>query len=142
MRLYHGSRTAGIRVLEPRQADHERPYIYLTTSPLVAALYLTNTVESPYYWFPYGFDKTGRVLYHELYPDAFREAAAGKAGYIYTVNTDIVPETAIRPFPQNPFARLGAIPMAVDGCLPIRDAYSWLLAQEAAGNFFLCRFAS
>ena len=45
MRLFHGSNTPGIRVLEPRQADHDRPYIYLTTIDVVAAFYLCNAVE-------------------------------------------------------------------------------------------------
>lgn len=36
MKLYHGSNRRGIRILEPRQADHDRPYIYLTTMEVVA----------------------------------------------------------------------------------------------------------
>ena len=55
MQLFHGSRTGGIKVLEPRQADHDRPYVYTTTNRIVALLYLCNAVEKPYYWFPYGF---------------------------------------------------------------------------------------
>ena len=57
MRLYHGSNILGLDVLKPRVADHERPYVYMTTIDTVAALYLCNAVEKPYYWFPYGFDK-------------------------------------------------------------------------------------
>ena len=57
MILYHGSNTGDIQVLEPRQADHDRPYIYMSTLEVVAAFYLCNRVERPYYWFPYGFDK-------------------------------------------------------------------------------------
>lgn len=30
MKLYHGSNINGLEVLEPRQADHDRPDIYLT----------------------------------------------------------------------------------------------------------------
>jgi hypothetical protein len=39
-----------------QQADHDRPYVYLTTIEQVAALYLCNAVERPYYWFQYGFE--------------------------------------------------------------------------------------
>ncbi len=40
MRLYHGSNVLGLNVLEPRLADHDRPYVYMTTIDAVAALYL------------------------------------------------------------------------------------------------------
>lgn len=39
MTLYHGSNTANIKVLEPNQADHDRPYVYMTTIDVVAAFY-------------------------------------------------------------------------------------------------------
>ncbi len=35
MILYHGSNTGNIKILEPRLADHDRPYIYLTTLEIV-----------------------------------------------------------------------------------------------------------
>lgn len=31
MLLYHGSNTTGLTRLVPKQADHDRPYVYLTT---------------------------------------------------------------------------------------------------------------
>lgn len=57
MTLYHGSNTGNIQILEPRLADHDKPYIYMTTIDVVAAFYLCNAVEKPFYWFPYGFEK-------------------------------------------------------------------------------------
>ncbi len=47
MTLYHGSNTANIKILEPRQADHDRPYVYMATIDVVAAFYLCNAVERP-----------------------------------------------------------------------------------------------
>ena len=35
MKLYHGSNIGDIKVLEPRQADHDRPYVYMTTIDVV-----------------------------------------------------------------------------------------------------------
>ncbi len=49
MLLYHGSNTTGLTQLVPKQADHDRPYVYLTTTEQVAALYLCNAVERSYY---------------------------------------------------------------------------------------------
>ena len=61
MKLFHGSNTKNISVLEPKQADHDRPYVYMTTIDVVAAFYLCNAVEKPYYWFPYGFYKNSII---------------------------------------------------------------------------------
>ena len=81
MILYHGSNIIGLNQLKPMQADHDRPYVYLTTIEAVAALYLCNAVEKPYYWFPYGFDESGDIpIYHELYSDALRKVSDGKSG--------------------------------------------------------------
>ena len=89
MKLYHGSNIGGIMVLEPRQADHARPYVYLSTISVVAAFYLCNAVEKPYYWFPYGFDQSGSIpVYHELYPGALRQVSEGVKGYIYEVEAE------------------------------------------------------
>lgn len=64
MLLYHGSNTANIKVLKPNKADHDRPYVYMTTIDVVAAFYLCNAVERPYYWFPISHfeDKSERQL--------------------------------------------------------------------------------
>ena len=42
MKLYHGSNVTGLTQLVPKQADHDRPYVYLTTIEQVATLYLCN----------------------------------------------------------------------------------------------------
>ena len=49
MRLYHGSNRMHLKHLEPRQADHDRPYLYLSTLELTAAFYLINTAERLFY---------------------------------------------------------------------------------------------
>ena len=76
MLLYHGSNTLCIAVLEPRLADHDSSCIYLTVNPVVAAFYLSNAVERPYYWFPYGYRKEDVMGYNEFSPNALQEAAS------------------------------------------------------------------
>ena len=84
MLLYHGSNITGLRQLKPDLADHDRPYVYMTTLETVAALYLCNAVERPYYWFPYGFENGSDIpVYHELYPEALRQVSEGVSGCIY-----------------------------------------------------------
>lgn len=74
MKLYHGSNMGGIKILEPKQADHDRPYVYMTTIDVVAGFYLCNAVEKPYYWFPYGFDRNSDTpVYHELFLEYIRQ---------------------------------------------------------------------
>lgn len=137
MLLYHGSGTGSIRILKPRLADHERPYIYMSTIEIVAAFYMVNAVERPYYWFPYGFNKAGDVVYEELYPHALEEVSSGKKGYIYTVNAE---EKDILPFKNIPCARLATTPMKALCCEEITDCYKWFLQQENSGKFIIARF--
>lgn len=72
MILYHGINIANIKILEPKQADHDRPCVYMTTFEIVSSFYLCNAVERPYYLFPYGFTKENIPIYHELYPNAVK----------------------------------------------------------------------
>jgi hypothetical protein len=137
MLLYHGSSTGGIRILKPRLADHDRPYVYLSTIEIAAAFYMVNAVARPYYWFPYGFSKSGNAVYHELYPHAIEEVSSGKTGYIYTVDAE---ENTVLPFKNIPCARLGTAPMNVRRCEEIRDCYTWFLQQENSGKFMIARF--
>lgn len=137
MILYHGSNTGNLKVLEPRVADHDRAYAYLTTVQIVAAFYLINAVERPYYWFPYGFDSDGGVHYQEWYPNALREVSEGRKGFIYTVEAD---EKDLLPLKNISCARLGTEPMKVVDCLKIDNCYQWLLEQEKLGAFKLRRF--
>ena len=138
MILYHGSNTGGIQVLQPRLADHDRPYIYMTTDDEIAAFYLCNRVERPYYWFPYGFDKdTGVPVYHELYPSALKEVSEGVSGYIYTVDAD---ENQVIPFKNIPTARLATQPLAVTDCKEVKDAWLLFLEFEKQGRVKIARF--
>ncbi len=138
MKLYHGSNIGGIQVLEPRQADHDRPYVYLSASKVVAAFYLCNAVEKPYYWFPYGFDRGGSIpIYHELYPDALRQVSEGIRGYIYEVEAG---ENQVIPFQNIPCARLATGPVEVTGCLEVADAYKLFSEYVEQGEMRIGRF--
>ena len=137
MILYHGSTTPGLTTLIPHQADHDRPYVYYSTLQIVSGFYLVNGVERPYYWFPYGFDREGHVVYHELYPQALREVSQGRSGCIYTVELD---ESDVLPFKNIPCALLGTAPAPVKDVLLIPDAYEWLMEQQNRGSFILSRY--
>lgn len=138
MTLYHGSRTAGIKVLKPNQADHDRPYVYMTTIDVVAALYLCNAVERPYYWFPYGFENGSDIpVYHELYPDALREVSENVTGYIYEVTAE---NNQVIPFKNIPCARLATEPVQVTDCIRVENAYDLLMAYVKQGKLKISRY--
>ena len=139
MILYHGSRTKGIQTLEPRLADHDQPYIYLSTLEVVAALYLCNGVERPYYWFPYGFrkDDPNVPVYDELYPNGLPEVSEGISGCIYITD---VPESQVLPFKNIPCARLSVQPIPVSGCIEVSNAHELLLEYERQGRLVINRY--
>lgn len=138
MTLYHGSRTADIKVLKPNQADHDRPYVYMTTIDVVAALYLCNAVERPYYWFPYGFENGSDIpVYHELYPDALREVSENVTGYIYEVTAE---NNQVIPFKNIPCARLATEPVQVTDCIQVENAYDLLMAYVKQGKLKISRY--
>lgn len=134
--LYHGSNIKGIKELKPNLADHDRPYVYLTTIDVVASFYLCNAVERPYYWFPYGFDG-GVPVYNELYPNALREVSDGVSGCIYTVH---VSESEVIPFANIPCARLAAVPVSVSESLLVGNAYTLFMEYERLGKMRIGRF--
>lgn len=138
MILYHGSNIGGIHDLEPKVADHERPYVYMTTIDVVSAFYLCNAVEKPYYWFPYEFVKDGNIpIYHELYPNALKEVSEGVHGYIYEIETS---EELVLPFKNIPCARLGTTPMKVKKCTEVNDAYELFMNYVEQGKMKIGRF--
>lgn len=125
--------------MEPRLADHDRPYIYLSTSEVVAAFYLCNGVERPYYWFPYGYAKSkpGVPYYDEMYPNALQEVSEGVHGYLYSVE---VSEEQTIPFPNNPGARLGTAPIPVKDCREVLNAYDLMREYKQQGRLIVARF--
>ena len=137
MRLYHGSPTGNIKVLEPRVADHGSPYVYLSTRREVAAIYLTDGGQRPCYWFPYGYTREDKTIYFELWPDAIREVSQGRSGWIYSVEAE---EDALLPFAANPKARLSDKPVPVAEAEYVPDVYEWLLEAERRGELVLRRY--
>lgn len=138
MTLYHGSNTADIKILKPNQADHDRPYVYMSTIDVVATFYLCNAVERPYYWFPYGFERNSSVpIYHELYPNALKEVSEGVSGYIYEVHAE---ECQVIPFKNIPCARLATEPVKVKNSVRVENAYDLFMEYEKQGKMKIARF--
>jgi len=134
---FHGSNVPNLTVLRPQVSEHGMPLVYLTTNPVIAALYTVHPVEKPYSWYPYGFSGTTPV-YTEYYPDALRDIYGGKMGYIYHSRCEV--ELSL----DNPTAIGCALvsrkPILVDGYTAVTDVYESLLEYERAGKLIVRRY--
>ncbi|HRX57464.1 MAG TPA: hypothetical protein P5075_01710 [Eubacteriales bacterium] len=137
MLLYHGSSRDGLQTLQPSVADHGKPYVYFSTSEIAACFYAANAVPRPHYWFPYGYDAAGKVIYTETYPNAFRDVYEGRQGYLYACE---IPEDALLRFPSNPHLRISAEPVAVARTETIGDLCEWFLRRENEGKLIIQRY--
>ena len=134
MKIYHGTNIGGIEVLEPRKSLHEKAYVYFSTDIVVATLYTAGAVEKPHYWYPYGFDKEGRVKYDEIYPAALKDVYDNKVGFVYECEAD---EDLLENPTNIHCARLSALPVKVTGCIKIDNIYEQFLEYIDEGKFVL-----
>lgn len=146
---YHASNTADIKELIPNISNHKKPLVYLTTKRENALVYLSNAVEkfcketnfqhtgSYYKWCSYGFTKDGILELQEYWPDAVRDTYAGVAGYIYRAK-DL---PSVEMMKDIPFAVTSAVPVAVDACEYVPDAYEALLEAAAKGFIIIRKYS-
>lgn len=52
MLLYHGSCVGGLNELTPFLSEHKKPYVYLSSNPVVALLYAVKPVPKPFSFYP------------------------------------------------------------------------------------------
>lgn len=133
MLLYHGSSIASINTLEPRPSNHDKPYVYLTHSPVLAAIYAHNVLPSPYGWFTY-FWSEGHLYYEEYFPHQLEIFYQGKPGYIYTC------EAALPTLDKMPWVYLSETPVPTAACRFIPNLYEELLALEEQGQLIIRRY--
>ncbi len=133
MTYYHGSPIGGLKKLTPSLSEHDKPYIYFSTNPLIALLYAVKPVPKPFSFYPYGFDKDGNLVYSEYFQNAFYELYNGKTGYLYEVeNLNSV---------QNP-TKINSVvvcenPVEITNVTKISDLYEYYLEQEKLGKFLI-----
>ena len=131
MTFYHGSPVARLSELQPFLSEHGRPYIYLSTDPLVALLYAVKPVPKPFSFYPYGFDRGNNLIYSEYYENAFYDLYKGKVGYLYECDNlkEITTPTQIS------CAYATAKPIKVDRITVIPDLFAFYKEQENKGLF-------
>ena len=136
MKYYHGSPLGGLTELKPFLSEHGKPYIYLTTNPLVALLYAVKPVSKPYSFYPYGFDENRNVVYSEYYPNAFHDIYKGKTGYLYECEDVGNVENPT----QISCAYTSNEPVKVSKVVCIKDIYEYYIGCAKSGVFCIKPF--
>lgn len=130
MTLYHGSSVGGITELKPFLSEHQKPYVYLASNPVVALLYTVKPVPKPFSFYPYGFNGD-KVIYNEYYRDCFQEIYKGKKGFLYECDS---PENTENPTAIN-CAYTCEKPVKISGCTVIDDVYEKFMEYRERGLF-------
>lgn len=132
MKLYHGSDVPGLTTLRPFMSNHDSPYVYLTDNPTLPLIYAHNAVGRPGGFFPYWFDKEGRLIYDEYFPGQLRTMYQGKSGWVYEADAE-----KLTRLDKMPWVYLSDTPVAVTGARFIPDLYEALVGASQDGRLVL-----
>ena len=145
---YHASQTNNIKVLEPRISNHKKPLIYFSDKRENILVYLSNAVErvaketnfkhEGVYskWGPYCFDKEGKLVLEEYYPNATEETYKGVSGYIYHVKE--IPN--MKKLEEIPNVYITDTDTKIDSVEYIEDAYDEIMKSVKEGKIRLLKF--
>lgn len=124
MILYHGSKVPNIKSLRPFSSNHDKPYVYLTHSKVLAAIYAHNPLTRPNGFFSYWWGKDGMLYYDEYFENQLETIYSGKTGYVYECEGDC------RQMEKMPWVYLSEDSVSVSNCVEISDIYEQLLQYE------------
>lgn len=145
---YHASQTKNITFLEPRVSNHNIPLIYFSKKRENVLVYLSNAIEkyckeegfkydgNYEKWGPYGFNRDGKLVIEEYYPNALESTYKDVSGYIYQVKNVIDSNFEI----NIPNAVTSSEPVKVDGVEYVEDAYEEIMKAEKAGLITIIRY--
>lgn len=134
MILYHGSNVPDIERLRPNFSNHDKPYVYLTHSPVLAAIYAHNPLTRPNGFFSYWWGKDGILRYDEYFENQLETIYAGQKGYVYQC------EGVYPKLEKMPWVYLSETEVAVTDCLEVPDLYELLLHYEQEGQLLVNRW--
>ena len=134
MFLYHGSYVPGIQDLRPFASNHDKPYVYLTHSKVLATVYAHNPMTRPNGFFTYWWNRDGILCYDEYFENQMENIYAGQKGYVY------VCQGSYPQLDKMPWVYLSEQSVPVEECLEITDIYTQLLQYEQEGLLIVRRW--
>lgn len=130
MTFYHGSSVGGLTELKPFLSEHQKPYVYLSSNPVVALLYAVKPVPKPFSFYPFGFHGD-KVVYSEYFENCFEELYKGHRGFLYECEKV---ENAENPT-VIPCAYVCRAPVQVSRCIAIDDVFEKFMEYQEKGLF-------
>lgn len=127
MILYHGSAVSHIENLRPFLSNHDKPYVYLTHSKVLATIYAHNPLTRPNGFFSYWWRADGVLCYDEYFENQLETIYADQKGYVYECEGE---------YPQMermPWVYLAKENVHVSNCIEIPNIYEQLLRFEQEG---------
>ncbi len=134
MILFHGSAVSGIECLRPFQSSQDKPYVYLTQSEVLAAIYSCNPLTRPNGYFTYWWDRDGKLYYDEYFENQTEVIYSGQKGFVYRCEGDY------QQMEKMPWVYLSAESVPVMSCKEIADIYQQLLKYESEGMLTIRRW--
>lgn len=132
--LYHVSSTRGIKVLEPRESTHKRPYVYAIENLVTGLLFGTKHDD---FDFCISTDENGKPHIYECYPRAFEIIYSGKSCSVYEVEED----GFLRGMTGWSVELVSESPVPVQKETFIPDLHCRLLEEQTAGNLEIHLFS-
>lgn len=131
--LYHVSRKAGLKVLQPHVSTHKKAYVYAIEDMVTGLLF---GAEKDDFDFLISTDENGVPTVYECYPDAFRIVYQGKACSVYQVNEEGFQRGMTSWSPE----LVCESEVEVVNEIVIGDLYQRLLEEEKKGNLRIHRY--
>ncbi len=135
MILYHGSSVGNLIELNPFLSEHQKPYVYFSSNPVIALLHTVKPVPKPFSYYPYGFNED-KVVYSEYYKNCFKDIYKGKTGFLYECENvkNITNPTLIK------YVYASESTVKISRCIKIDDVYEAFMKYKENGLFAIKSF--
>ncbi len=134
MKFYHGSNVPNLTCLKPFPSNHKKPYVYLTKSKVLAAIYAHNHLTRPNGFYTYRWGKDGILRYDEYFENQLEMMYSKQTGYIYECEGEYMHIETM------PWVYLSDQEVSVHNCTEIPDLYEQLLQFEKDGLLIVRRW--
>jgi len=131
--LYHISKEAGLKTLQPHISTHQKAYVYAIENMVTGILFGAKQDD---FDFMIDTDENDNPVIYECYPDALRSIYQGKGCSVYEVNEEGFQSGLTSWDPE----LVCESDVEVINEIMIEDLYQRLLEEEQKGNLKIYRY--